>query len=141
MFSPVACAVVSGLSAVLATKWNSIREDRLGPGKQAVRHCREECVRNENECVLNQENVKMVGFLGLVGKEPDVARGLLIDTGASINVHGINWFWEGEPIPPLSGPSAHLSQGKRELGGHPSKRKQTAWRKAISTSGSLQQYS
>jgi len=45
-----------------------------------------------NECVLNQENTKVIGFLGLVGKEPDVARGLLVDTGASINVHGINWF-------------------------------------------------
>jgi len=32
------------------------------------------------------------GFLGLVGKEPDVERGLLIDTGASINIHGADWF-------------------------------------------------
>ena len=36
--------------------------------------------------------VKVVGFAGLVGKEPDVVRGLLIDTGASINIHGTDWF-------------------------------------------------
>ena len=39
-------------------------------------------------CKLNQDTVNVIGFLGLVGKEPDVARGLLVDTGASINVHG-----------------------------------------------------
>ena len=54
--------------------------------------CRKDCVKSVNECVLNQENIKVIGFLGLVGKEPDVARGLLVDTGASINVHGMNWF-------------------------------------------------
>ena len=43
-------------------------------------------------CENPQELVKVIGFLGLVGKEPDVARGLLVDTGASINVHGQNWF-------------------------------------------------
>ena len=44
----------------------------------------------ECECVCKL--IQVIGFLGLVGKEPDVARGLLVDTGASINVHGQNWF-------------------------------------------------
>ena len=89
---PVAYAMVFGLSVVFAIGWNHVFEDRLGPREKARRQCREECVKNASECVLNQENIKVVGFLGLVGKEPEVARGLLIDTGASINVHGMNWF-------------------------------------------------
>ena len=32
------------------------------------------------------------GLVGLVGKDPDTTRGLLIDTGAAINVHSRNWF-------------------------------------------------
>lgn len=31
------------------------------------------------------------GLVGLVGKEPDVVRGLLVDTGAAINVHSASW--------------------------------------------------
>ena len=48
-------------------------------------------MKNASVCKLNQDTVNVIGFLGLVGKEPDVARGLLVDTGASINVHGQNW--------------------------------------------------
>ena len=33
-----------------------------------------------------------VGFVGLVDKEPDVVRGIMIDTGASINIHSKAWF-------------------------------------------------
>ena len=32
-----------------------------------------------------------VGFVGLVDKEPDVVRGIMIDTGASINIHSKAW--------------------------------------------------
>ena len=37
-------------------------------------------------------NPKLVGFVGLVDKEPDVARGIMIDTGASINIHSKAWY-------------------------------------------------
>ena len=47
------------------------------------------CVkRNRNKPIEN----RYIGFCGLVGKEPDVERGLLVDTGASINIHGADWF-------------------------------------------------
>ena len=49
-------------------------------------------MNNASACKLSQDTVNVIGFLGLVGKEPDVARGLLVDTGASINVHGQSWF-------------------------------------------------
>ena len=65
--------------------WSYFRECRNR------RQCRNDCVKNVSECE-NQDNLKVIGFLGLVGREPDVARGLLVDTGASINVHGANWF-------------------------------------------------
>ena len=35
---------------------------------------------------------KFVGFVGLVDKEPDVVRGIMIDTGASIDIHSKAWF-------------------------------------------------
>ena len=38
------------------------------------------------------EKIHFIGFLGLFEKELDVEIGLLIDTGASINVHGMQWF-------------------------------------------------
>ena len=43
-------------------------------------------------CFRPAGDEKYAGFIGLVGKEPDVTRGLLVDTGASINLHGTDWF-------------------------------------------------
>ena len=40
----------------------------------------------------HKKNTSFVGFIGLVGKDPDIERGLLIDTGASINLFGAGWF-------------------------------------------------
>ena len=76
------------LTVSVTTGWNYISEDRKRPGSKAIRHCRKECVKIASVCKQNQDIVNVIGFLGLVGKEPDVARGLLVNTGASINVHG-----------------------------------------------------
>ena len=40
----------------------------------------------------NEERRRFIGFCGLVGKDDDIVRGLLVDTGASINLHGADWF-------------------------------------------------
>ena len=39
-----------------------------------------------------EERSSFIGFIGLVGKDPDIERGLLIDTGASINLLGSEWL-------------------------------------------------
>ena len=90
--SPVVLFVALCLTVTVTTGWNYVFEDRKGLGSKAIRHCRKECVNRASVCKQDQDTVNVIGFLGLVGKEPDVARGLLVDTGASINVHGQNWF-------------------------------------------------
>ena len=47
--------------------------------------------RGGSECVPLSHH-KFSGFVGLVDKDPDVVRGIMIDTGASINIHGKAWF-------------------------------------------------
>ena len=61
------------LTVSVTTNWNYVFEDRKGPGSKAIRHCREECVKSASACKLNQDTVNVIGFLGLVGKEPDIA--------------------------------------------------------------------
>ena len=49
------------------------------------------CESCESEC-SPLFHCKYVGFVGLVDKEPDVIRGIMIDTGALINIHGQKWL-------------------------------------------------
>ena len=46
---------------------------------------------------------KFLGLVGLVGKDPNVTRGLLIDTGAAVNVHSVDWIqrFESDYLRPL----------------------------------------
>ena len=81
--SPVVLFVALCLTVTVTTGWNCVFEDLKGPGSKAIRHCRKECVNRASVCKQDQDTVNVIGFLGLVGKEPDVARGLLVDTGAS----------------------------------------------------------
>ena len=47
--------------------------------------------RSSSRCrSLSHHN--FVGIVRLVDKEPDVVRGIMIDTGASINIHSKAWF-------------------------------------------------
>ena len=89
---PVGLFVALCLTVSVPIGTNYVFEDRKRPGSKAIRHCRKERVNNVSVCKQDQDTVNVIGFLGLVGKETDVARGLLVDTGASINVHGQNLF-------------------------------------------------
>ena len=55
---------------------------------QLVKAARRYMFWQDREQVETNDENSFVGFIGLVGKEPDVERGLLVDTGASINIHG-----------------------------------------------------
>ena len=75
----IGCLAAYGLGHLLYTLWSYCSRKRAS-------HC--VCVRRNDSWL----KVHFTGFLGLVGKEPDVEIGLLVDTGASINIHGTQWF-------------------------------------------------
>ena len=75
------CLAAYGLGHLLYTLWSICSRTFRKRASHYV------CVKRDNMW----ERIHFTGFLGLVGKEPDVEIGLLIDTGASINAHGTQW--------------------------------------------------
>ena len=75
---------VIGTVMFLYRLWNFLRSCFFE--KQTCSQARMSCMCSE------WSHSEYVGFVGLVDKEPDVIRGIMIDTGASINIHGQKWL-------------------------------------------------
>ena len=143
------CLAAYGLGHLLYTLWSIC--SRVCSRKRADHYV---CVKRDNKW----ERIHFTGFLGLVGKEPDVEIGLLIDTGASINVHGLQWFerfvdrvlkpfrlWSSEfkvsgaKVTGVEGKSVSMDVGKTVPGDVQGVNKKTGKRENVSISFTSQQ--